>query len=141
MKLKPEQLAEIRERLHYCDVNMSYYGIAYKLNAHITALEDEKVDNRIELCVLDKGGKVLGEYPVIWLGRGNTIVSDVCGDDWAGVVVSTTEEHVGIGEEFMGDLNPLIVIASKDPRSFEVVIGKCQTALNELLSKQEANND
>lgn len=146
--LTPKQLAEIRE--HYknrcaellekgltpadCDDDLEMIG---QLSGHIAALESENTKDRIELCVLNKDGKALGEYPVVWLGRGNTIVSDVCGDDWAGVVVSATEKHMGIGEEFSGKLNPIVVIASKDPRSFEVVIGKCQIALDELLSKEQ----
>ena len=87
---------------------------------------------KIELRVLINGKKVSGSYPIIWLGRGKTIVSDVNGDDWAGIVVSNTEEPAAIGEVYTGDLDPLIVIASKDPRSLDVIIERCQVAKKAL---------
>jgi len=89
-------------------------------------------EQTIELRVSCDSNEVLGEYPVIWLGRGNTIVSDVAGLHWAGIVVSTSKDPAPVGEDFTGKLDPIIVIASKDPRSLDVIIDKCRIAKEAL---------
>lgn len=75
----------------------------------------------------------------IELGHGDKLVTDIYDDingEWAGIAISDGNCPVGefakIDAERVGDLNPDLIITTKNPKSLDVIIDACERAKTRL---------
>jgi len=70
----------------------------------------------------------------IELGNGDKLVTDIFAPDgeWCGIAISEGDCPVGefadIEAETVGELEPLLTITTKDPKSLDVIIAACERA-------------
>ncbi len=76
----------------------------------------------------------------IELGNGDKIVSDIYDDvngDWSGIAISDGDCEVGeyfnTDAKTVDELNPIIVIRTRNVKSLDVIIQSCERAKSRLI--------